>query len=138
MLKSLIDPIGKLLDKLIPDADKRQEAKVKLAELESKSDSTLLDIAKNAMATMNELNLIDAKSDDKYRTRWRPTIGWICVFGLGWEFIVRPFVVSAVVIFTEVDQTLIPSLDMAQIIGLTTTLLGMGALRTYEKSKGKS
>ena len=136
MLKALIEPIGKLLDKLIPDADKKREAKVKLAELASQSDSSLLDIAKNAMQTMNELNLVDARSDDKYRTRWRPTIGWICAFGLGWSFVVRPFVEFVLLIAgISVDA---PQLETGAIIGLVGTLLGMGTLRTYEKSKGHS
>lgn len=136
MIKQLIAPISKLLDKIIPDADKRQDAKVRLAELASTSDNSLLEIARNAMQSMNDLNMVDAKSEDKYRTRWRPTIGWICVFGLGWEFIARPFAMT-VAIFFEVDQGLIPSLDMSAIMALVTTLLGMGSLRTYEKIKGQ-
>ena len=139
MLKALIAPISNLLDKLIPDADKRQEAKIRLAELSSKSDTLLCDIAKNAMAAANQLNLVDANSNDKYRTRWRPTIGWVCVIALAWEFVLRPFVISALVIFHPEGGNiapLIPSLDLPAILGLVATLLGMGTMRTAEKRAG--
>lgn len=135
----LLKPIGDLLNKILPDGNVRTEAKVKLAELSQKGDDTLLSIVSASAKAANDLNLIDAKSDDKYRTRWRPTIGWVCALGLAWEFLMRPFVVTAVIVFVDNESAaLVPSLDTAQIIGLVSSLLGMGALRTYEKHKGKA
>lgn len=135
ILKSLISPVSKLLDKVIPDADERQKAKVRLAELSNQSDEVFVELVAAANQSMHELNVIDAKSEDKFRTRWRPALGWICVVGLGWEFILRQFIVTAMVIAGH-SKTLIPSLDLPAILGLTTTLLGMGMLRTVEKVKG--
>ena len=153
MFKDLIAPISNLLGKLIPDKDKAQEATVKLAELAASGDESLVALTAAAMASQQELNKIDAQSTDKFRTRWRPSLGWVCVFGLSYEFVVRPFVVSAVNILMLYKPTaetvdgaatvitdaaaLIPSLNTPQIMSLVTALLGMSTLRTYETLKGR-
>jgi len=136
MWEKLISPVSRLLEKIIPDKDKALEAKVQLAELVAKGDDAWLDVIKGALKSQQDLNMVDAQSNDKFRTRWRPALGWICVVGLGWEMAIRPFVVTAIDYFMDVP-IVITSLDTEQIIGLVSTLLGMSALRTFEKLKGQ-
>lgn len=88
-----------------------------------------------------DLNLIDAKSGSLFKGGWRPALGWCCVFGLVYSFLIRtifPWVVEVTCILMNRDITLpeLPTLDTQELLGLTITLLGMGGFRTYEKIKG--
>ena len=77
-----------------------------------------------------EVNKIDAKSDDKFQSRWRPFMGWIGGISLGLYFIVFP-----VIMFTKnliLDRPP-PEYNAVELFGLVTTILGGVTYRTLEK-----
>jgi hypothetical protein len=70
-----------------------------------------------------------------FKALWRPALGWVCVAGFTFNFIARPLINYVLLIwFSEVE--IMDSLDGAQLLALTTALLGLGTLRTVEKDKG--
>jgi hypothetical protein len=80
-----------------------------------------------------EVNKIEAASDDKFKSRWRPAAGWVCVVGLGYQVILLP-VITWTAALKEWPAP--PSLDTATLMGILVPMLGIGVYRTYEKKNG--
>lgn len=100
----------------------------KLAEIESK----LLEIEASAMNSQVELNKIEAASDSKFKSWWRPGAGWLCVFGLAWSTFVYPVWIWITKIYTLAAP---PVLNTEVLISLLISMLGLGAYRTFEKTR---
>lgn len=69
-----------------------------------------------------------------YQSGWRPALGWVVVMGFALQFAGIP-VANIVLAFLD-RHTVIPNLDMAPLLSLTTGVLGLSGLRTFEKLKG--
>jgi len=92
-------------------------------------EKQLNELEETIVEGQNKINIIEAASPSLFVAGWRPFIGWICGMAVAIHFIVNPIVfliwgISGLII------------DMATLMSLLTTLLGMGGLRTYEKFKG--
>ena len=61
---------------------------------------------------------------------------WMYAFGLGWQFVFQPFFVLAVAVFGS--DLVIPIIPTEGLMSLTLSLLGLGAMRSAEKFKGKA
>lgn len=70
ILESLIGPILKLIDKIIPDPEARAQAKLELLRLEGSQD---LDILKAQMAAI----IAEAQSVDPWTSRARPSFLYV-------------------------------------------------------------
>ncbi len=87
------------------------------------------------------LNKSDAESGSIYKSGWRPLIGWICAFGLGYTFILKallPWCIEVVCLLLgkTIELPVMPTLNMSELMALTFCLLGFGGIRMYEKIKG--
>ena len=60
---------------------------------------------------------------------WRPAIGWVCALGLFYN------VILANIIGIWVD---VPEVDTTLLVPVMMGMLGIGAMRSYEKVKGVS
>jgi hypothetical protein len=79
-----------------------------------------------------EVNKIEAASQDKFASRWRPAVGWICVFGLGYATLFFPLSTWVALNLHALPP---PQLDTTILVPLVTSLLGLAGLRSYEKSR---
>lgn len=100
-----------------------------------------LEMAGNAAAAVTtlalaqvEVNKVEAASPDLFKSGWRPFCGWICGFGLGYQFVARPLLTWIAAFY---GGPAAPSLDMGTLLTLLGGLLGLGALRTTEKMSDK-
>ena len=59
---------------------------------------------------------------------------WICAFGLGWQFVFQPVAVWCIAV-SGIDVVL-PIIETEGLLSLTLALLGLGGMRSFEKSKG--
>jgi hypothetical protein len=59
---------------------------------------------------------------------------WICAFGLGWQFVFQPVAVWGIAV-SGIDVVL-PIIETEGLMSLTLALLGLGGMRSFEKSKG--
>ena len=89
----------------------------------------------------NAINLEEAKSDSLYKSGWRPAVGWVCVAGLAYTFVVKPLLpwlvqVGALLLGYVSVLPLMPEIPMGDLIILLSGLLGLGTMRTFEKFKG--
>lgn len=124
---SIIEIGAKLLDKIIPDKDAREKAQAELLKAAQDQDFQL------ALAQI-KVNEEEAKSDNIFKSGWRPAIGWICVFGLAYNFVIYNILLWFINIY-QLNVTP-PALMSDILMELVFALLGLGSLRTFEKIKG--
>jgi len=121
--ESVIGVAGKVLDKFVEDKD----LKTKL-EAEIKSQVISLDLAQA------QANIEQAKHPSLFVAGARPSIMWVCCFGLAWQFVLQPI---AIWLIAVTNSTLtVPLIPTEGLISLTIALLGLSASRSAEKFRG--
>lgn len=80
-----------------------------------------------------EINKIEAGSKSKFKSWWRPAIGWVCGMGFAYAVVVYPVLTWVAVVFDVVPP---PNLDTGILIPVMLGMLGLATQRTYEKEKG--
>jgi hypothetical protein len=124
---ALLEIGGRLLDKIIPDKDAREKAQAELLRAAQDQDF------QKAIAQI-EVNKMEAQHTSLFVAGWRPAIGWICVVGLFYNFLLYPMMTWLVAI-TGAEFTPPPLLS-ENLMELVMGMLGLGALRSFEKWKG--
>lgn len=135
MWAALIPVLGTIFDKIIPDPQQAADAKFKVLELAQKGELAVLDADMRLALGQLEVNKVEA-STDLFRGGWRPATGWVCVFGLAYQFIAQPLLPWIVALFGATVPPL-PAIDNETLMVLLTGMLGLGGLRTFERVKGK-
>lgn len=134
-LGSLFDFGGKLIDKLFPDPQKAQEAKIELFKLQQNGELAQL-AADTAIATgQMEINKVEAASSSLFVSGWRPSIGWVCSAAFAMNFVIGPLATFSALAITG-KAIPWPTLDTATMLPVLLGLLGLGAMRSTEKIKG--
>jgi hypothetical protein len=127
----ILGPVMEVIDKVIPDADKKIELKLELAKLADAENNR----SHEQMLAQIGVNKTEASHQSMFVAGWRPAIGWIGAVGLGYSFILEPIMSwTARVVFKYAGD--FPALDTSSLMVLVTGMLGFGGLRTYEKYKG--
>lgn len=123
---------------------------MKLAELAQRAQETengliLAQMAyeKAQMEGQLAVNKAEAESSSLFKGGWRPAVGWVCVLGLGYEFLLRPLLpwciqVGAAMTGLEPLKAPLPEIPMGDLLTLLFGILGIGGMRMYEKVKGVS
>ena len=130
MLQSLIGPVTGLLDKFIEDRDQKAMLAHELATMADKQANSI------ALAQI-EVNKMEAASGSIFKGGWRPFIGWVCGIAFAYHFVLQPLIIFGVSV-AGLDVPELPEFDMSTLLTVLGGLLGLGTLRTYEKSKGLS
>ena len=121
--ESVIGVAGKVLDKFVEDKD-----------LKTKLDAELRSQLINLDTLQAQTNMDQANHDSIFVAGARPAIMWICAFALAWQYILAPMGAWALAVWYPVVT--LPELGTEELTGLIMALLGLGAARSYEKSKG--
>ena len=127
MLTALIAPITGLLDKFIPDADLKNKLAHQVATM---AETHAQELAKGQL----EINKEQAKHPSIFVSGSRPAIMWICALGLLTQFFIMPLAEWATAIW--LPEVVLPKLETSELMTLTLSLLGLGGMRSFEKSKG--
>jgi len=92
---AIFDFGGKIIDKVWPDKTEAEKAKLKLFELQMNGElqqlAADLELAKGQL----QVNAVEAQSSSVFVAGWRPAVGWVCVMGLLYTFIIRPLLAWA-------------------------------------------
>jgi len=130
---ALLPTISGLLDKLIPDPEARAKAQLDLLKLQQDGAFKELDAQLQINLAQAEINKVEAASQNGFQAGWRPLAGYMCVAGLGYEFLLRPLLPWALTV-SGVEAPPLPSLD-GVLFELMFGMLGLGALRTADRWK---
>lgn len=126
MIESLIGPVVGLLDKFIADKDQKNALAHEIATM---SERHAQELAKSQL----EVNKVEAASSSLFVSGWRPAVGWVCVLGMAGNFILIPLANFSLALFSvEVSIPLVPLDTMMPVL---MGMLGLGAMRTFEKIK---
>ncbi len=120
MIDKLIQPVTKLLDKFIPDADQKQKIAHEIATM---SERHIHEIAKAQI----EVNREEAKGN-WFQSSWRPATAWVCVAGFAINFLISPLLAPF-----GID---IPQADTSVMLPVLMGMLGLGSMRSFERIKG--
>lgn len=132
-----IDPItaainvgGKFLDKFVGDKDLKE----KLAH-----DEEMQELVAELQSTVGqlEINKAEAQHSSIFVSGWRPAVGWICGVALGYHYVLYPFLKFGAVLIMD-NPPDFPSLSLGDLMPVLLGMLGLGSMRSYEKSKDKA
>ena len=126
----LLGGLFDLVDKLFTSDEERASAKQKILELQAQGQLSQISV-----------NMKEAEHPSLFVSGWRPAVGWICVLAMGWTYLLYPMFVSLVSFVAgingvKVDFSGIPVADMNTMMPVLLGMLGLGAMRSFEKHKG--
>jgi hypothetical protein len=126
MIEHLIGPVTGLLDKFVEDKDQKARLAHEIATL---AERQAHELAQAQLA----VNKVEASHTSMFVSGWRPAVGWVCCLGLACNFLFVP-VANFILTITEAPIT-VPALDLSEMMPVLLGMLGLGGLRTYEKTK---
>lgn len=126
-IPTLLDGIKTLIDRVIPDKAAAEKAKQELESTESRA------IFENALAQI-AVNVEEAKSASVFIAGWRPACGWIGALGLGYAAIFEP-IARFIALVGFGYKGPFPVLDTSITMQILFGILGLGAYRTFEKTR---
>lgn len=127
IIAALLGAMGPVLDKLIPDPNARNAFSLQLLSALQAADLSQL-----------KINEAEASNPNLFVSGWRPFIGWICGGALFYQYIFLPlgvYIASFISSGAVTNLLNAPKLD-GNLWELMIGMLGMGALRSFEKLKG--
>ena len=120
MIAKLIGPVSNLLDKFVEDKDQKAALAHEISTMAERHGQEL------AIAQL-EVNKEEAKGN-WFQSSWRPATAWVCVVGMAVNYMVSPLLAPL-----GLD---VPQVDTSVMMPVLMGLLGLGTLRTFEKTKG--
>jgi hypothetical protein len=118
-----IKAVGKIVDELYTSEDERNQAKLAIQKVEAELKKRQLDI-----------NLAEAKHRSIFVSGWRPCLGWVGSLSVAYVYLLQPILDMILQLFDIHIQWVV--LDLGQLMPLILGMLGLGGLRSFEKSKG--
>jgi len=129
-----MDPISALLNigntlitKLFPDPAQAAQAQLELLKLQQNGDLA-------TMVAQTDINKVEAASSSMFVAGWRPFVGWVGGFGLAYAAILEPILRLIATLWGYTGE--FPVIDTTITMQILFGLLGLGAMRSYDKVKG--
>ncbi|MCL6679039.1 holin family protein [Sphingomonas sp. RG327] len=132
LLDAIIGPVSKLLDRIIPDPQARDRAKLELLKLQGDQEAS-------AIATQMQAIVAEAQSPDPWTSRARPSFLYVMYALILWSIpmgliaAAKPDVASAIGSGMTSYLRGLPD-ELYTLFG--TGYLGYTAARTWQKVKG--
>lgn len=115
-----VEAVFKGIDSLVTNDEERAAAE--LLKLKAMQEPGKLQV---------ELNKIEAGHRTIFVAGWRPALGWVCVMGLMFVFLINPVMQW----YTSEPGPQMPTEIMLELV---IGILGLAGLRTFEKLSGKA
>lgn len=128
LLNALIGPVTGLLDKFVEDKDQKAALAHEISTMADRHAQEL------ALAQV-EVNKAEAASGSVWKGGWRPFVGWVCGTAFAYHFVIQPLAIFVVAAY-GMEIPALPEFDMGQLMTVLMGMLGLGGLRSFEKSKG--
>ena len=129
-LTAILNISGTIIDRLIPDKTQAAAAKAELLEMQLKGEL-------DAQIAQAQIDTAEASNQNIFVAGWRPFVGWACGAAFVYAFIVQP-TAQAVAVFrhSSFDVSKLPQLNLDQMLPVLLGMLGLGAMRSFDKTQG--
>ena len=121
LLGAVLPTINNIVDRVVPDKNAAAKAKATLMEMQVKGEL-------DSMVGQLEINKAEAQHASVFVAGWRPFVGWAAGCAMVYQTCVLPtcsmFGLDA------------PEIDTSALTALLMTMLGAGAMRSFDKAKG--
>ena len=131
-----IEAVTKIIDRIFPDKEAADKAKLELFKLQQEGALAELAAETSIAEKQADINIAESAIDNLFRNGWRPAVGWICAMGLSYQFIARPtmnFLLALLGVQAEMGP-----LEIETLMTLLFGMLGLGWFRSQEKLGGVS
>ena len=128
VITSLVGPVTGLLDKFIEDKDQKAALAHEIATMGEKH-------SQEAMLAQLEINKAEAASGSLFKGGWRPFVGWTCGIAFAYHFVLQPLLIF-IFAYAGLKTPDLPQFDVGTLLPVLGGMLGIGGLRSYEKTKG--
>ncbi len=130
ILKAIFDGI----DNLITSDEEKEQLRADAIRAAQEGRLKGWAIKAGLLTAQMEINKAEAESGNWWAAGWRPSIGWTCSAALFFQFVLSPVGMwAANIAGSPLPEP--PKLD-DMLWELMLGMLGIGALRTFEKIKG--
>lgn len=134
VISKAAEKVGLVIDRLVPD-------KAKAEEIKRETERELMRAAVSGDLAQIELNKIEAANPNLWVSGWRPAIGWTCATGLFLQFIFFPLFqwFFEIAVYVQCETACVfpkPPMLSDMLFELVLAMLGMGALRSFDKYTG--
>lgn len=127
---------GKVIDKIFPDKEAAERAKLELFKMQQAGEFKELEMELQKAQMQVSVNVAEAQSGSSFRGGWRPFIGWVCGIGLLYSVLLQPIGTAIIQTFVAGFATYkMPTVETEALMTLLFGMLGLGGFRTYEKTK---
>ena len=125
--EGIISVVTNVISRLLPETPQDKLAELQVALNKELADNELL---KGQL----DIDQAEAGSSSLFVAGWRPMVGWVCASAFAWAYLVEPVIVFVGASIGHPVSNL-PTLNTADMMTVLFGLLGMGGLRTYEKTQ---
>lgn len=130
VIGEVINGVGQMADDLFTSDEERAKATTEGYRAET-----------DRMQGQIEINKLEAASTDKFVTRGRPAVIWVCVAALAYQYLAYPMLTWCWAAMQAAGWISIglmppPALEIELLMALIFALLGVGTMRSYDKQKG--
>ncbi len=129
LVSAVLPAVTDIVGRFLPE-DKEERAKAERAIKASLTEH----LAKVDLAQI-DVNKLEAKGN-WFQSSWRPLTGWTCAASLAWTYLLQPM--ASFVLAQTGHLVDLPALDMSQMMPILLGMLGLGGLRSWERTKGVS
>lgn len=135
LLTGLFDVAKNLIGRFFPDPEKAAAAQLELLKMQQNGELAQLAADTSLANAQIAVNVEEAKSGSVFVAGWRPMCGWTGAIGLAYAAILEPlgrFVAQVGFGYTGTFPVIDTTITMQVLFGI----LGLGAFRSIEKTKG--
>jgi len=124
--------------KTITDPAVMAEIALKAEQLALAAEQAQLTFEAEMSKGQTAINAIEAQNTNMFVSGWRPAVGWVCVSGLFYTFLMRPLLpwciaVGGIVVGKTPVIPALPGIDIGELIVLLAGMLGLTVARSIDK-----
>lgn len=123
-IAGIVEAVGSVIGDLVTTDKERAAAELAAYEAETAR-----------MATQTDTNKIEAASASLFVAGWRPFIGWVCGMALCYVALIEPLGRFAAQVWFGYSGAF-PVIDTSLTMQVLLGMLGLGAMRSFDKAKG--
>lgn len=130
----VVQGAAKIISLFVEDPTEKAKALSKLQDMKHDELMAELSADKEIAVAQNAVNAEEAKSESMFKAGWRPFVGWVCGSAFALNAVVLPLANYGVGLAGR--SPIVVPMDTAMIMSVLFGMLGLGGMRSWDKSKG--